>query len=156
MTRSQPASRARRNVAVSTCEPYATTKGGGPSPRSRRTRSSIASPGLARSTSTHAGLCRFAISKSKSADRADFTSSPKSWAVPRMRLMNIRSSESSSPDMATSNRFRPALAGADANAVVQRQDENLAVADATLGPGAARLHDRVDRRLDEVFVDGNL
>src|SRR5690348_13870593 len=54
------------------------------------------------------------------------------------------------------NGFRPAFAGADADAVFQGQDEDLAVADAALGAGPARLHDGVDRRLDEVLVDGDL
>src|SRR5262249_37421905 len=55
-----------------------------------------------------------------------------------------------------SNRFGSALAGADADAVLQRQNEDFAVADAALGSGAARLHDGVDCRLHEVLVDGNL
>src|SRR5579884_1499488 len=49
-----------------------------------------------------------------------------------------------------------ALAGADADAVLQRQDEDFAVADAALGAGAPGLHDGVDGRLDEVLVDGDL
>src|SRR4051794_39732012 len=49
-----------------------------------------------------------------------------------------------------------ALASADADAVFQGKDEDLAVADASLRPGAARLHDRVDRRLDEILVDRDL
>src|ERR1022692_1401074 len=54
------------------------------------------------------------------------------------------------------NRLGPALAGADADAVFERQDEDLAVADAAFRPGAARFHDRVDGRFDEVLVDGDL
>src|SRR5213078_1291038 len=54
------------------------------------------------------------------------------------------------------DRLRPALAGADADAVLQRQDENLAVADAAFRPGAARLHDRVNGRFDEILVDRHL
>src|ERR1043165_5455645 len=55
-----------------------------------------------------------------------------------------------------SNRFRTALAGADADAVFQRQDENLAVADASFRTGATRFHDGVDGRLDKILIDGNL
>src|SRR5215208_5909847 len=55
-----------------------------------------------------------------------------------------------------SDGLRPALAGADADAVLQRQDEDLAVADAALGAGAAGLEDGADGRLDEVLVDGDL
>src|SRR5262249_10292887 len=50
----------------------------------------------------------------------------------------------------------PALAGADADAVLQGEDEDLAVADAALGAGAAGLDDGVDGGLDEVLVDGDL
>src|SRR3954468_24772178 len=57
---------------------------------------------------------------------------------------------------APSDGLGPALAGADADAVLQRQDEDLAVADAALGAGAPGLHDGVDRRLHEVLVDGDL
>src|SRR2546427_8939369 len=55
-----------------------------------------------------------------------------------------------------SDGFGAALAGADADAVFQGKDEDLAVADAALRPGATCFHDRVDRRLDEVFVDRDL
>src|SRR5262245_23086572 len=54
------------------------------------------------------------------------------------------------------DRLRAAFAGADADAILQRQNENLAVADASLRPGAARFHNRVDGRLDEILVDGAL
>src|SRR5690348_8697937 len=107
--------------------------------------------------------CR-ASAASASAERAGLIVKPSSRAVPATRLVKIRSSDSSRPTgrfgsgvMAPpSDRFRAALAGADADAVLQRQDEDLAVADATLGPGAAGLHDGVHRRLDEVLVDGDL
>src|SRR5262249_7395410 len=52
--------------------------------------------------------------------------------------------------------LRSAFAGADADAVLQRQNEDFAVADAALRSGASCLHDGVDGRLDEVFVDGDL
>ena len=50
------------------------------------------------------------------------------------------------------NRFAAAFAGADADAIVERQDEDFAVADLARRAGAAALDDRVDRRLDEVLV----
>ena len=62
-------------------------------------------------------------------------------------------------DSATSpllDRFAAAFAGADADAVVQRQDEDLAVADFAALAGAAAFDDGVDRGLDEFFVDGDL
>ena len=55
-----------------------------------------------------------------------------------------------------SDRFRPALAGPDPDAIVHRQDEDLAVADLAVGTAPTRLDDRVDGRLDEVLVDGDL
>src|SRR5438270_1902643 len=54
------------------------------------------------------------------------------------------------------DRLRSPFARANADAVFQRQDEDLAIADAALRTGAARLHDRLDGRLDEVLVDGDL
>src|SRR6185437_9520067 len=54
------------------------------------------------------------------------------------------------------NRLFAPFAGADANAVVERQYENLAVADLAGGPAAAPFDDRLDRRFDEVLVDGDL
>lgn len=53
-------------------------------------------------------------------------------------------------------RFRPALAGADADAIFERQDKDFAVADRAVVPRAAPFDDRVDRRLDEIVVDGDL
>src|SRR5262249_30196418 len=67
-----------------------------------------------------------------------------------------RSETLASPDLHRSDRFRSALAGADADAVLQRQDEDFAVADAPLRPSAAGLHDGVDGWLDEILVDGDL
>src|ERR1700726_3234492 len=55
----------------------------------------------------------------------------------------------------SSDRLGTALAGADADAVVHRQDEDLAVANLPLGAGPASGNDGVDRGLDEVFVHGN-
>jgi hypothetical protein len=55
-----------------------------------------------------------------------------------------------------SNCLPAALAGADANAILQRQDKDFAVANLT-GFGRPRgMHDRLDRGLDEGFVDGDL
>src|SRR5207244_1778923 len=107
---------------------------------------------------------------SAATERAGLTVKPSPWAVPVMRLVNIRSSDNSSPMGAlgsvcagmispstnVSDGFRPAFAGANAEAVLQRQDEDLAIADAPLGSSAARLHDGVDRRLDEILVHGDL
>src|SRR5438552_17866256 len=59
------------------------------------------------------------------------------------------------PDV-PSNGLRTALAGADADAVFQRQNKDLAVADAALGSGSACVHNRVHGRLDEVFIARNL
>ena len=47
----------------------------------------------------------------------------------------------------TSDRFATALAGADADAVFQRKDEDFAVADLAGRTGPPTLDDRVDRRL---------
>src|SRR5205823_4430368 len=48
---------------------------------------------------------------------------------------------------------RAAFAGADADAVVERQDENLAVADLPGLGGAGGVDDGLDGRLDEGVVD---
>src|SRR5437764_14501365 len=101
----------------------------------------MSSPGFARSTITHAAASRFASSSNSAADRAVRTAKPRSRAVPVTRLVKSRSSDNSRPvaragadglDMtlppADSDRLGAALAGADAAAVLQRQDEDLAVA----------------------------
>src|SRR5262245_46218795 len=49
-----------------------------------------------------------------------------------------------------------AFAGADADRVLERQDEDLAVADAAGLPGPGRMDDRLDGRLDKRVVDGDL
>src|SRR4051794_29661272 len=54
------------------------------------------------------------------------------------------------------DRLGAALAGADAHAVVQRQDEDLAVADLPGLRRPRRVDDRLHRRLDERLVDGDL
>jgi hypothetical protein len=54
------------------------------------------------------------------------------------------------------DRGRAALASADADGVVERQDEDLAVADLPRIAAARRVNDRLDRRLDERLVDGDL
>ena len=47
----------------------------------------------------------------------------------------------------------PGLPGADADRLLDRRDENLAVADA---PGVGRLPDRLDRPLDHRVLDDDL
>src|SRR5207249_3538581 len=132
-------------------------------------KSVIDSPGYPRSTMMQAGLCCWINVFNASSERAGFTDSPRAWAVPVMRLVKIMSSQSNKPsgvggegtDMDTllvqgSNRLGTAFPGTDANAVLQRQDKDLAVTDAAFGTGTARFHDRVHRRLDEILIDGNL
>src|SRR6266545_7121661 len=62
----------------------------------------------------------------------------------------------SARDRYPSDRFRPAFARADADHLVERQDEDLPVADLPLLAGPAALQDGVDGRLDELLVDGDL
>src|SRR5687767_4591253 len=79
-------------------------------------------------------------------------------AWPRMLLANRRSSHNSRAvgEASMSDRLRAALAGADADAILQGEDEDLAVANTPLRAGAGGLHDGVDGRLDEVLVDRDL
>src|SRR4051812_16999649 len=58
--------------------------------------------------------------------------------------------------MVESNRLRPAFAGADADAVFERQDENFAIADAPFRSGPSRFHDRVHGRFDKILVHRHL
>src|SRR5208337_3272054 len=53
-------------------------------------------------------------------------------------------------------RLWPALAGADADTVVQGKDEDLAVADLAVGSAPASLEDGVYGRLDKVLVHRDL
>src|SRR5262245_24937094 len=69
---------------------------------------------------------------------------------------SVRFTVCSTPTGHDSNRLRPALPRADADAILQWQNENLAVADAPFRSGAPRFHDGVHRRLDEVLIDGDL
>src|SRR5438105_2559006 len=62
----------------------------------------------------------------------------------------IRGHDNSRPDG-----FATSFAGADANAIVERQDEDFAVADLAGLGGAGGVDDGLDGRLDERFVDGN-
>ena len=55
-----------------------------------------------------------------------------------------------------SDRLGPALTGADPNAVVQRQYEDLPVSDLAAFSGASALDNGVDCRLNEVLIDGDL
>src|SRR5205823_414556 len=47
------------------------------------------------------------------------------------------------------------FAGADADAVFERQDENFAVADSAVRRGLGRLGDCQDRRFDERIIHGD-
>ena len=53
------------------------------------------------------------------------------------------------------NRLAAAFAGADADAIFQGEDEDLAVADLAAGAGAAAADDGVDRRFEKLLVDGD-
>src|SRR5689334_4661485 len=61
-----------------------------------------------------------------------------------------------SPLATRSYRLGSSLAGADPDAVVHREDEDLAVADLAVGPTPPRFEDGVDGRFDEVLIDGDL
>src|SRR5437667_2825306 len=61
-----------------------------------------------------------------------------------------------SPSSVGSDRFRTAFPRPNADTIFQRQDENLAVADASLRSGSTGFHDGVDGRLNEILIDGNL
>src|SRR4029077_2014702 len=50
----------------------------------------------------------------------------------------------------------PAFAGPDADAIVHRKDEDLAITDLAVGAAPPCLDDRIDGRLDEVFIDRDL
>lgn len=54
------------------------------------------------------------------------------------------------------DRFASAFARADADAVVHREDKNLAVADLPFFAAPAAFNDGADRLLDEIVVDGDL
>src|SRR5207245_367782 len=126
------------------------------------------SAGCPKSTMMQQGACSWSSEWSAWIARAGFTHKPRSRAVPVMRLVKIMSSESNKPmgvvgkDEAaivphlSSNGFRTAFTRADANTVFQGQNKDLAVADASLGTGAACLHDSVHCRLDKILIDGNL
>src|SRR4051812_10675640 len=101
---------------------------------------------------TQLGRSRRTASRSAAGVRAVATATPRSRPVPATRLVKIRSSHRWTA--VTSDGLRAALAGADAEAVLQRQDKNLAVADPPLRPGPAGLYDGVHGRFDEVLVDG--
>src|SRR5262249_12598435 len=64
---------------------------------------------------------------------------------------------SSPPDSGSgSDRLPAALAGADADAVFQWQDENLAVADLAGVAGASGMDNGLDGRLHKGVIDGDL
>ena len=54
-----------------------------------------------------------------------------------------------------SNRLASPFAGANANAILHREDKDLPVADFPGGSGSSPLDDGVDRRLEELLVDGD-
>src|SRR5262245_50299093 len=84
--------------------------------------------------------CRFSIAKA-----ASLSSNMDTSVKCKSKIENPKS-----------DRLWPSFSRPDANTVLQRQDENLAVADPAFRTGSASLHDGVDGRLDEVFVDGDL
>src|SRR5438105_1648924 len=141
-----------------------------PAARRASMKAAMSNPGWAKSTITHWGVCCWISVCSTSRERAGFTLRPRSRAVPVMRLVKSMSSERTRPrrgsdgdgaDMerfllSCSNGFGTAFPGADADAVFQWQDKDLAVADAPFGSGTTGLHDRVHGRLDEILIDGNL
>src|SRR5262249_20560721 len=145
---------------------------GGAEPVARRLwmRAARSKPGWAKSRMTHWGVCCWISVFSTSRERAGLTLRARSRAVAVMRLVKSMSSERTRPrrggnedgaDMerfllSCSNGFGATLPGADADAVLERQDEDLPVADAPFGSGTARLHDRVHGRFDEILVDGDL
>ena len=55
-----------------------------------------------------------------------------------------------------SDRVGPAFTGPDPDAFLERDDEDLAVADLPLGTGPASRDDGVDRHIDEIVVDRDL
>src|SRR6516165_2078848 len=105
-----------------------------------------------------AGRSLWTIVFSTSMARAVLMVSPRSRAVPVIRLVNIMSSESNKPIGAAGSlsamlyRLRPTFARSDANAVVQRQDKDLAVADASLRPGSPGFHNGIHCWLHEILV----
>lgn len=54
------------------------------------------------------------------------------------------------------NCFATAFAGADANAIIHRKDENLSIANFTGLSGSATFQDRVNRGLNERLIDRDL
>src|SRR5262249_39265340 len=58
--------------------------------------------------------------------------------------------------LACSDRLRTALAGANPNAVVQREDEDLAVADLAVGSAASCFEDGVYCGFDEILIHRDL
>ena len=52
------------------------------------------------------------------------------------------------------DRFGAAFAGADAEALFERQDENFPIADSAFRTGTGGFHNRVDRRFDDAHGHG--
>src|SRR4051794_33547827 len=59
-------------------------------------------------------------------------------------------------DTISSDGVASALAGPDPDAFLERDDEDLAVADLALGTAPAPLDDGSDRHVHEIIVDGDL
>ena len=57
---------------------------------------------------------------------------------------------------AKSNRFGTAFSGSDSDAIVEREDEDLPIADSAFWAGSSRSDDGVNRWLDEIFVNSDL
>src|SRR5215218_1858280 len=74
-----------------------------------------------------------------------------SLRIARVQLRFYRPLSSGRPLRADGG--RPALAGADADRVLERQNEDLAVADPAGVPGPGGVDDGLDRGLDERVVD---
>jgi hypothetical protein len=54
------------------------------------------------------------------------------------------------------NRVRTPFAGSDADAIIHWQHKNLPIADLSFIAGASSRHNRLNGRLDKIFVDGDL
>src|SRR6516164_5990741 len=125
------------------------TRRGGPSP-SRRI-----------GTTTTASTVGFVLIGSGRLEAKSQRPVRPSWRYVAAKRLSQRSSVSLvtsriSMGRLPSDGFGTALAGADADAVLERQDEDLAVADAPFGTSAPGFHDGVHGRLDEILIDGDL
>ena len=74
----------------------------------------------------------------------------------RVRTVAITPSPPPLTKTATSDGFRTAFTRADAEAILERQDEDLAVTDLALLARPRAFENRLNGRLDELLVDGDL